>query len=319
MHLRYPGIARPGLAIIPLGPRLPSGSSSRPGDLPRERGGTGTLVPLFGLAPHGVYRAPAVAGGAVRSYRTVSPLPSFRKAVCSLWHFPSRRRDRGLPGMPPVWSSDFPLRFLGAITWPARSRGDSTIAARSTRPPPPARRRAKVSLPLCPSNSPRSTSSILDVGEAARILRDPSAPRAEHLPERVGSSHSRRRRGPPRELRSHSPRRSRTGAAGSDLPQDRVVGAARLRVADRETPEPRGRWRPPIEEDDAEPAPAQAGGDLPTRAARIPPGARRAAGSSIRYCSREVGHGCSGASDPRRGAAGGRRGPDSRARPAAET
>ena len=42
------------------------------------RGGAGRApsISLFGLAPHGVYRAPAVAGGAVRSYRTVSPLPS---------------------------------------------------------------------------------------------------------------------------------------------------------------------------------------------------------------------------------------------------
>jgi hypothetical protein len=31
--------------------------------------------PLFGLAPGGVYRAAAVAGNAVRSYRTFSPLP----------------------------------------------------------------------------------------------------------------------------------------------------------------------------------------------------------------------------------------------------
>jgi hypothetical protein len=31
--------------------------------------------PLFGLAPGGVCRAAGVAAGAVRSYRTVSPLP----------------------------------------------------------------------------------------------------------------------------------------------------------------------------------------------------------------------------------------------------
>ena len=31
---------------------------------------------LLGLAPGGVYRAPSVAGGAVRSYRTLSPLPA---------------------------------------------------------------------------------------------------------------------------------------------------------------------------------------------------------------------------------------------------
>src|SRR6266508_6176357 len=58
------------------------------------RGGAGRApcISLFGLAPHGVYRAPSVAVGAVRSYRTVSPLPSAplrsRRAVSFLWHFP---------------------------------------------------------------------------------------------------------------------------------------------------------------------------------------------------------------------------------------
>ena len=50
------------------------------------------LVPsLFGLAPGGVYHAAGVAVGAVRSYRTFSPLPRDTHraaAVCSLWHFP---------------------------------------------------------------------------------------------------------------------------------------------------------------------------------------------------------------------------------------
>src|SRR5262249_59121036 len=52
------------------------------------RGGAGRApcIPLFGLAPHGVYPAPGVAAGAVRSYRTFSPLPSgaggVRRAVC---------------------------------------------------------------------------------------------------------------------------------------------------------------------------------------------------------------------------------------------
>ena len=32
-------------------------------------------TPLFGLAPHGVYHALSVTGQAVRSYRTLSPLP----------------------------------------------------------------------------------------------------------------------------------------------------------------------------------------------------------------------------------------------------
>jgi hypothetical protein len=42
-------------------------------------------VPLFGLAPGGVYPATGVAIGAVRSYRTISPLPTrqsgFRRCV----------------------------------------------------------------------------------------------------------------------------------------------------------------------------------------------------------------------------------------------
>ena len=70
---------------------------------------------LFGLAPGGVFHATAVAGGAVRSYRTVSPLPPARlaragSAVCFLWHFPWGRPRRALPGTVPPWSPDFPLR-----------------------------------------------------------------------------------------------------------------------------------------------------------------------------------------------------------------
>jgi hypothetical protein len=52
--------------------------------------------PLFGLAPSGVCRAAAVTDSAVRSYRTLSPLPvpptemqRGPSAVYSLWHFPS--------------------------------------------------------------------------------------------------------------------------------------------------------------------------------------------------------------------------------------
>ena len=35
------------------------------------------LSSLFGLAPGGVYLAVSVTGNAVRSYRTLSPLPAF--------------------------------------------------------------------------------------------------------------------------------------------------------------------------------------------------------------------------------------------------
>src|SRR3979409_783135 len=48
------------------------------------------VPPLFGLAPGGVCHAASVAGRAVGSYSTVSPLPARRtgQAVCFLWHFP---------------------------------------------------------------------------------------------------------------------------------------------------------------------------------------------------------------------------------------
>ena len=70
---------------------------------------------LFGLAPGGVYHAAAVADRAVRSYRTLSPLPAetsacahIRRAVCFLWHFPWGRPRRVLPGTVFPWSPDFP-------------------------------------------------------------------------------------------------------------------------------------------------------------------------------------------------------------------
>jgi hypothetical protein len=49
----------------------PSGGAKVRPAFPR----TGCLPLLLGLAPGGVFPAAAVAGGAVRSYRTVSPLP----------------------------------------------------------------------------------------------------------------------------------------------------------------------------------------------------------------------------------------------------
>ena len=42
----------------------------------RERRGPRLITPLFGLAPGGVYPAAGVTTGAVRSYRTFSPLPA---------------------------------------------------------------------------------------------------------------------------------------------------------------------------------------------------------------------------------------------------
>ena len=69
-----------GAASIHLGRASPRGSCSLPGNLTRQGGMRGQVpsIPLFGLAPHGVYRALSVSGEAVRSYRTLSPLPPFR-------------------------------------------------------------------------------------------------------------------------------------------------------------------------------------------------------------------------------------------------
>ena len=51
----------------------------------RIRGTYNARLPsLFGLAPGGVYRAVPVTSDAVRSYRTLSPLPVFRKTIGGL-------------------------------------------------------------------------------------------------------------------------------------------------------------------------------------------------------------------------------------------
>ncbi len=56
--------------VIHLGLASPQTSSNLPGSSAGHAIGS-----LFGLAPGGVYPATAVASGAVRSYRTFSPLP----------------------------------------------------------------------------------------------------------------------------------------------------------------------------------------------------------------------------------------------------
>ena len=67
------------VTAIPLGPRSPGASSNLPGRLdpdtiPKRLLAHGFAPSLFGLAPGGVCRAAGVTAGAVRSYRTISPL-----------------------------------------------------------------------------------------------------------------------------------------------------------------------------------------------------------------------------------------------------
>ena len=72
------------------------------------------VQPLFGLAPGGVYRAAAVAGSAVRSYRTVSPLRAGRTPP-SRFHFCGT-----VPGVAPAGRYPAPC-FHGARTFLPRT------------------------------------------------------------------------------------------------------------------------------------------------------------------------------------------------------
>ena len=84
------------VTAIPLGLRSPGASSNPPGRLdpdtiPKRLLAHGFAPSLFGLAPGGVCRAAGVTADAVRSYRTISPLPRLTQhaeAVCFLWHCP---------------------------------------------------------------------------------------------------------------------------------------------------------------------------------------------------------------------------------------
>ena len=101
------------VAVIRLGRTLLCGSS----DLPGSRAGRATPPPLFGLAPRGVCPAGRITPAAVRSYRTISPLPRL-----------AARRY--------LFCGTFRIRFLGprplAGTLPC---GDRTFLPRAQRAP----------------------------------------------------------------------------------------------------------------------------------------------------------------------------------------
>ena len=68
------------VTAIPLGRRSPGASSNLPGrqdpdTIPKLHFRASLAPSLFGLAPGGVCPAAGVTAGAVRSYRTISPLP----------------------------------------------------------------------------------------------------------------------------------------------------------------------------------------------------------------------------------------------------
>lgn len=123
----WPEDRSPDVTAIPLGRASLRASSNQPG-----RRGTETCPSplarkassLFGFAPGGACHAVPVAGSAVRSYRTFSPLPrqesrsSQREAVRSLWRFPWGRPRRTLSGTVFPWSPDFPPPRAGAAVRP---------------------------------------------------------------------------------------------------------------------------------------------------------------------------------------------------------
>jgi len=81
-------------------------------DLP-EDDADHAIVPLFGLAPGGVYPATAVTNGAVRSYRTISPLPA-PKCLGGIFSaaLSVGSRPPGVTWHPALRSPDFPPRRL---------------------------------------------------------------------------------------------------------------------------------------------------------------------------------------------------------------
>ena len=92
--------------VIHLGTMSPSPSSDLPGSSAGHANGS-----LFGLAPSGVYTATIVTNGAVRSYRTFSPLPAETGGIFSAALAVSAPSPAPCPGVTwhsALWSPDFP-------------------------------------------------------------------------------------------------------------------------------------------------------------------------------------------------------------------
>ena len=104
--------------IIHLGVASPQLSSNLPGNTCGPQAAR-MHVPLFGLAPDGVCPATTVASCAVRSYRTISPLPAPQSigGIFSVALSVGSLRP-GITWHPVLWSPDFPLPQAAAIIWP---------------------------------------------------------------------------------------------------------------------------------------------------------------------------------------------------------
>jgi len=79
------------VTVIYLGPRVARQAQATYPGLVADRAGP---HPILVLHPAGFASLRPSPDRAVRSYRTVSPLPGSRRAVSFLWHFPSAGRLR---------------------------------------------------------------------------------------------------------------------------------------------------------------------------------------------------------------------------------
>ena len=73
----------------------------------RKRPRARHMLPYLVLLRMGFTLPRSVATRAVRSYRTISPLPSRSRAVYFLWHFPWARAPQALPGTLPAGARTF--------------------------------------------------------------------------------------------------------------------------------------------------------------------------------------------------------------------
>jgi len=127
----------------PVAGRLARPTRTRRGNAPARRPGS-----LFDLAPGGVCLATAVTGGAVRSYRTLSPLPGLPKggtgrfAFCGTFprvapagHYPAPCSRGARTFLPPglARSGERPSGHLAhSICGPDRGAGQPPAAASSS-------------------------------------------------------------------------------------------------------------------------------------------------------------------------------------------
>ena len=180
-----------GAAIIPLDPKSPSGSSSRPGNGPPKAGEDGRPpFPYLALLRMGFTVPPPLPSGRCaltapfHPYRLTLERAGRRFLFCGTF---LRVTATGYyPACCPFRSSDFPPRSLGAIAWPARSRRHRSMACRGARDVRAcrdwSRRRSTASSPRRPSDRrswPRPTAAAAPRAPRTPPVRSPARPDRE--------------------------------------------------------------------------------------------------------------------------------------------